>query len=92
MPTLAVPKRVHSPGWRSDLGLHGVLGSLQKFAGGWRCALPRVPENPFGNMLLLRGAPDGVAPEAVAALFDEHFEVSRLGQRYIGWDDEDRPH
>ncbi|MCH9682491.1 MAG: GNAT family N-acetyltransferase [Deltaproteobacteria bacterium] len=87
MPTLVVPTGVRSPGWRSDLGLHSALGSLEELPEGWRCELPSIPDNPFGNMLVLRGAPGARTPQAVAALFDDHFGATEVTQLCVGWDD-----
>lgn len=87
MPTLVVPTGVRAPGWRSDLGLHSALGSLEELDEGWRCELPSVPDNPFGNVLVLRGAPQTRTPQAVAALFDDRFEATAVAQLCVGWDD-----
>jgi len=89
MRTLPVPAGVRAPGWRSDLGLHAALGSLDEVDEGWRCALPSVPENPFGNVLLLRGAPGRRTPEAVAARFEHHFGDTPVRTLCVGWDDPD---
>ncbi|MCA9569834.1 MAG: GNAT family N-acetyltransferase [Myxococcales bacterium] len=85
--TLQVPTGVRAPGWRSDLGLHAALGRLEAIDEGWRCELPSVPDNPFGNVLVLRGAPDTRSPEAVIALFEDLFRGTRVSHVCIGWDD-----
>ncbi|MEM7156299.1 MAG: GNAT family N-acetyltransferase [Myxococcota bacterium] len=87
MPTLDVPTAVRSPGWRSDLGIHSALGSLQELDEGWRCELPSAPDNPFGNMLVLRGSPDNHTPQSIAALFQQQFEGTEVPQLCVGWDD-----
>lgn len=86
MATLFVPEGVRSPGWRSDLGLHAALGSLVELDEGWRCELPSVPDNPFGNVLVLRGGPDERRPEEVAARFEEQFRGTEVPQLCVGWD------
>lgn len=87
MPTLPVPTGVRSPGWRSDLGLHAALGVLESLDVGWRCTLPSVPDNPFGNVLVLRGAPDGHSPKSVETSFEQHFGAHDVPQLCVGWDD-----
>ncbi len=85
-PTLAVPIAVRSPGWRSDLGLYSALGSLVELDEGWRCELPSFPDNPFGNMLVLRGAPEQHTPDAVAAWFQSSGSSGAV-PLCVGWDD-----
>lgn len=89
MPTLEVPKGVRAPGWRSDLGLHAAQGALEEVDEGWRCELSSVPENPFGNVLVLRGGPGEGTPEAIAGLFERYFEGTAVPQLCVGWDDPD---
>lgn len=87
MASLPVPPGVRAPGWRSDLGLHAALGSLHVLDIGWRCELPQVPDNPFANVLVLRGAPSAVAPGDLPTLFERHFAESQAEHVSVGWDD-----
>lgn len=89
MPTLPVPSRVRAPGWRSDLGLHAALGSLEELDLGWRCELPRAPDNPFANVLVLRGSPASHAPASLAPLFERFFGDTTVEHVSVGWDDPD---
>lgn len=82
-----MPEEVRSPGWRSDLGLHAALGSLSEIDEGWRCELPSVPDNPFGNLLLLKGAPEAYTPAQVTSAFDRCFAGSGVPQLCVGFDD-----
>lgn len=86
MSALARPSGVCSAGYVTELAIHGALGSLREVELGWRCALPRLPDYPWANILVFRDPPHPGDGDTWRRAFDRYFAGESVTHISLGWD------